>query len=182
MEVKGAALLYTLAGLSVTFAGFSALLLAIRQAAGARLSLLDRFLARTVLIHLFMLTGGAVLPPVLALYELSEALVWKLSAAVFAVPMLGVLLTYAQRRRKAVGAPPPAIVTAVYIVFASAVLAVMLVYVLARFHYAAAAYITALLVSFFTLAFAFITAVEVILRQPADGSRRPGQASSGTTS
>jgi hypothetical protein len=171
VEVKGAVILYTLAGLSVTFAGFSALLLAIRQAAGARLSLLDRFLARTVLIHLFILTSGALLPPVLALYELSEAVVWKISAVVFALPMLAVLLTYWWRRRKAVGTPPPAIVTAIYIVLGSAALGAMLIYVLAGFSYAAAAYITALLVSFFTLAFAFVVAVEVILQQPADGSR-----------
>ena len=43
MEVKGATLLYTLAGLMITFAGFSALLLAVRPAAGARSSLLDRY-------------------------------------------------------------------------------------------------------------------------------------------
>lgn len=47
----------------------------------------------------------------------------------------------------------------------------MLVYVLAGFSYAAAAYITALLVGFFTLAFAFVVALEVILQQPAEGSR-----------
>ena len=34
MEVKGATLLYTLAGLMITFAGFSALLLTLRPAAG----------------------------------------------------------------------------------------------------------------------------------------------------
>jgi hypothetical protein len=41
-EVKGATLLYTLAGLMITFAGFSALLLAVRPAAGAGLSLLGK--------------------------------------------------------------------------------------------------------------------------------------------
>ena len=35
MEVKGATFLYTLATLMITFAGFSALLLAVRPAAGA---------------------------------------------------------------------------------------------------------------------------------------------------
>jgi hypothetical protein len=171
VEVKGAALLYTLAGLSVTFAGFSALLLAIRQTAGARLSLLDRSIARTVLIHLFMLTGGAVLPPVLALYGLSESLIWRISAALFVVPMLLLLLTYSQRRRKVVGTAPPPMVTAIFIVFGSAVLAAMLVYVFAGFGHEAAAYITALFVDFFTIAFAFVTALEVILQQPADGSQ-----------
>jgi hypothetical protein len=53
MEVKGAALLYTLAGLMITFAGFSALLLAVRPAAGARLSMLDRYLAKTVMTYVF---------------------------------------------------------------------------------------------------------------------------------
>ncbi len=38
MEVKGATFLYTLATLMITFAGFSALLLAVRPAAGAKLS------------------------------------------------------------------------------------------------------------------------------------------------
>ena len=49
MEVKGATFLYTLAGLMITFAGFSALLLTLRPAVGARLSLLDRYLAKTVM-------------------------------------------------------------------------------------------------------------------------------------
>src|SRR6185312_5317605 len=43
MEVKGAALLYTLATLAVTFAGFAALLFIIKQSAGGALSPLDRF-------------------------------------------------------------------------------------------------------------------------------------------
>ncbi len=59
MEIKGATLLYTLAGLMITFAGFSALLLTLRPAAGARLSLLDRYLAKMVMTHIFELTAGA---------------------------------------------------------------------------------------------------------------------------
>jgi hypothetical protein len=168
VDVKGAALLYTLAGLMVTFAGFSAILLGVRQAAGASLSVLDRYLARTVLVHLFTLTAGALLPPLLSLYDLPEAAVWKIAAVVFGLPMLLVLLTYPQRRRKAVGAPPPAIIIAVFVVLGSAVLAAMMIYVLAGFQYAAAAYATAIAINFFTTAFAFITALEVILKDPAE--------------
>ena len=168
MEVKGAVLLYTLAGLMVTFAGFSALLLAIRQAAGAKLSVLDRYLAKTVLTNLFMLTAGALLPPLLSLYGLAENLIWGSCAALFGVPMLLLLLTYPRRRRKAVGKGPPTAVFAVFVVLGSAVLAVMLVYVLAGLQYAAAAYITALIVNFFTLAFAFVAALDVIMQQPLD--------------
>jgi hypothetical protein len=107
VDVKGAALLYTMAGLMVTFAGFSAILLSVRQAAGARLSVLDRYLARTVFVHLFALTAAALLPPLLSLYDIPESAVWKIAAAIFGLPMLLLLLTYPQRRRKVVGGPPP---------------------------------------------------------------------------
>ena len=59
MEIKGATLLYTLAGLMITFAGFSALLLFIRPAAGARLSLLDRYLCKNGHDTHFRIDGGS---------------------------------------------------------------------------------------------------------------------------
>ena len=80
MEFKGATFLYTLAGLMITFAGFSALLLAVRPAAGARLSLLDRYLAKTVMTYIFVLTAGALLPALLALYDI-QVRSWKLRTA-----------------------------------------------------------------------------------------------------
>lgn len=168
MEVKGAVLLYTLAGLAVTFAGFSALLLAIRQAAGARSSPLDRYLAKTVLIQLFSLTAGALLPPLLALYDLPEAALWRTAALLFGLPMLLLLVSYPHRRRKAIGQGPPPIVLAVFIVFGSAAIAAMLVWVLAGLPYSAGAYATALIINFFTAAFAFIAAMDVIMQQPPD--------------
>ena len=83
MDLPGTVYLYTLATLMVTFAGFSALLLMIRQAAGAQLSPLDRFLTRTVVGNLFVLTGGALLPPLLQLCGLSEAWVYGVPARSF---------------------------------------------------------------------------------------------------
>ena len=170
MEVKGATLLYTLAGLMITFAGFSALLLGLRQAAGARLSVLDRFLAKTVVSHLFTLTAAALMPPLLALYDLDESRIWKISAVFFALTTLFLLLTFPRRRRKAVGKGPPPAVFWVFIVLGCAVIVAMLIDVLAGSRYAAAAYITALMVNLGTLAFAFITALDVIMQQPAEGS------------
>ena len=76
MEVKGTTLLCTLAGLMITFAGFSALLLFVRPAAGAKLSLLDRYLAKTVMTYVFVLTAGAILPVLLGLYEIQERWIW----------------------------------------------------------------------------------------------------------
>ena len=70
--------MYTLAGLMITFAGFSALLLALRPLAGASLSLLDRYLAKTVMTHIFVLTAGALVPAVvlLGLQSLTKLLIF----------------------------------------------------------------------------------------------------------
>ena len=168
MEVKGATFLYALAALMVTFAGFSALLLGIRQAAGARLSLLDRFIVKTILVQLFILTGAALLPPLLGLWNVSEAWLWRIAAPCFAIPMLILLLTYSHRRRKAIGAGPPPVGFAVFVVVGSVAIAAMLVYIIGGFEYQPAAYITALTVNFFTTAFGFVTALEVIMKQPIE--------------
>ena len=168
MEIEGALLLYALAGLMVTFAGFSALLLGIRQAAGAHVSLLDRYLARTVLTHTFVLTAGALLPPLLALYGVPHAWIWRGSALLFGLPLLLLLLTYPRRRRKVVGSAPPFPIFAVFVVFGSAVLVAMLAYVCAGLRLSVAVYVSGLVVNFFTLTFAFVTALDVVMLQPTE--------------
>ena len=173
MEIKGATLLYTLAGLMITFAGFSALLLAVRPAAGARLSLLDRYLAKTVMTYIFVLTAGALLPALCSLYDIQESWIWRGSGVLFALPMLSLQVTYPRRRRKVVGHGPPPAVFAVFVVFGSAVTLAMLGYVLAGLQYSAAAYITALTIDFFTVIFGFVVALDVIMQQPMEVSERP---------
>jgi hypothetical protein len=173
MEFKGATLLYTLAGLMITFAGFSALLLAVRPAAGARLSLLDRYLAKTVMTYIFVLTAGALLPALFALYDIQEMWIWRTSAVLFALPMLSLQVTYPHRRRKVVGTGPPSAIFAVFVVLGSTVTVAMLGYVLEGLQYSAAAYITALTIDFFTVVFGYLIALDVIMQQPIEVSERP---------
>jgi hypothetical protein len=166
MDIKVETFLYALAGLMITFAGFSALLLALRPAAGAKLSLLDRYLAKTVMTHIFVLTAGALLPALLALYDIQEKWIWRCSAVLFALPMLTLQITFPYRRRKAAGNGPPPSVFAVFVVLGSAVTLAMLGYVLDGLQYSAAAYITALTIDFFTVIFGFLVALDVIMQQP----------------
>jgi hypothetical protein len=163
MEFKGATLLYTLAGLMITFAGFSALLLTLRPAAGARLSLVDRFLAKTVMTHIFVLTAAALLPALFALYDIQETWIWRGSGVLFALPMLSLQVTYPSRRRMVVGEGPPPAIFAVFVVLGSAVTLAMLGYVLEGLQHSATAYITALTIDFFTVIFGFLTALDVII-------------------
>jgi len=123
--------------------------------------------------RIFVLTGAALLPPLLGLYDLPEAWVWRVSAVLFAAPMLALQLTYPYRRRKVTGQAPPASILAVLVVLGAAATAAMLGYILAGFPHAAAAYTSAVTVDFFTVAYAFMVALQVILQQPiapSDGS------------
>jgi hypothetical protein len=172
LEVKGATFLYTLAGVMITFAGFSALLLTLRPAAGARLSLLDRYLARTVMTHIFVLTAAALLPALLALYDVQETWIWRGSAVLFALPMLFLQVTYPHRRRKMVGEGPPPAIFAVFVVFGAVVTLAMLGCILAGLQYGAAAYITALTIDFFTVVFGFVIALDIIMQQPMEMPER----------
>jgi hypothetical protein len=173
MEVKGATFLYTLAGLMVTFAGFSALLFVVRQAAGARLSLLDRYIARTVMTYIFVLTAAALMPLLFALYDIPEKWIWRDSGVLFALPMLSLQVTYPRRRRKVVGNGPPPAIFAVFVVFGSGVTLAMLAYILTGLPYSAAAYITALTIDFFTVVFGFVAALDIIMQQPMEVSELP---------
>jgi len=171
MELKGATLLYTLAALMITLAGFSALLMAVRPAAGAKLSLLDRYLAKTVMTHLFVLTWGALLPPLLALYDIHEPWVWRGAAVLFALPMLFLQVTYPYRRRKVIGTGPPPPIRAVFVVLGAVVTLAMLGYVVGGLHHSGGVYLTALTIDFFTVAFAFVTALDMIMQQPIEAGK-----------
>jgi hypothetical protein len=175
MDFKGASLLYTLAGLMITFAGFSTLLLALRPAAGAKLSLLDRYLAKTVMTYIFVLTAGALLPGLFALFDVPEDWIWRGSGVLFGLPMLSLQVTYPRRRRKTVGREPPFSIYAVLVVLGSAVTLAMLGYILTGVQYRAAVYITALAIDFFTVVFGFMVALDVIMQQPLEVAERPAR-------
>ncbi|THD47640.1 MAG: hypothetical protein E7774_04365 [Bradyrhizobium sp.] len=168
MDIKGAAFLFTLAGLMITFAGLSALLLVLRQSAGARVSRLDRYIAKTVMTYMFSLTAGALLPPLLALYDMPEDLIWRVAGVGFAVPMAALQVSYPVRRRMAVGSAPPFAVYAIFVVLGSAATLAMLAYIVAGFEYRAAAYISALTVDFFTVIYGFVAALDIIMLQPLE--------------
>jgi len=168
MEIKGATLLYTLAGLMVTFAGFSTLLLTLRPAAGAKLSLLDKYLAKTVMTHIFVLIWAALLPPIMALYDMPEPSIWRVSSLLFALPMLLLQLSYPHRRRKAIGGGPPLPILAVFVILSAAVTMAMLGYILGGFPYVAAVYVTSLTINFFTVVFGFAVALGMIMEQPME--------------
>ena len=164
-DLPGSGYLYTLATLMVTFAGFSALLLIIRQTSGGQLSMLDRFLTRTVIGNLLILTAGALLPPLLQLFELAETWIWKIAALAFGLPYLAILVTFPHRRLTVTGHASTRFVYAIFVWLGSAAIVAMIGCVLTGLGYSGAIYIAALTVNFFALAFSFVIALEIILKQ-----------------
>jgi hypothetical protein len=110
MELQGATYLFTLAALSVTFVGFSALVIIIRQTLGGQMSQLEILITRIFIQLGFMVTAGAMLPPLLALFELPHPLIWRISSVAAAIPSFLFAVTYPSRRRAASGVPTPLVI------------------------------------------------------------------------
>jgi hypothetical protein len=122
--------------------------------------------------YIFVLTAGALLPTLTALYDIQEKWIWRGSSLVFALPMLSLQITYPRRRRKVLGKGPPPTIFAVFVVFGSAVTLLMVSYVLGGLPYSAAAYITGLTIDFFTVVFGYVNALDIIMQQPIDVPER----------
>jgi hypothetical protein len=96
--------LYTLAALSVTFVGFSSLVIVLRQTMGGEMSKLDIFITRTFIQVGFLVAAGAMLPGLLTQFQSPQESTWRLSSAVTAVPVLFFACTYPARRKGVSGA------------------------------------------------------------------------------
>src|SRR5271166_5726160 len=101
MDLPGSAYLYTVAAVSVTFVGFSALVMLFRQTVGTGITNYDSFFTITFMQTGFMVTAGALLPPLLALYELPPEVVWRWSSAISAIPIFLFVFTFPSRRGQA---------------------------------------------------------------------------------
>ncbi len=84
MELPGTGYLYNLTLISVTFAGFAALIAAFRQMVGGQLTKHDAFLIRSALIRSLILIVCALLPPLLALFDIPASVIWRTSSLIAA--------------------------------------------------------------------------------------------------
>ena len=167
MEPSGSTYLYALAAVSITFIGFSALLVIFRQARGDALTRYEGYFVLSFIQPGLIVTGGSLLPSVLSLYGIAAQTVWRASSIVVAIPILIFVATLPGRRRAATsGAPIPRYVQVLALLqFA---IAVYLIAVAAGVATATgigpyAASLTALL---FTTVAAYVIALGVALAQP----------------
>jgi hypothetical protein len=94
MELPGTGYLYNLTTISVTFAGFAALIAAFRQMVGGHLTRYDVFLIRSALMRSLIVIICALLPPLLALFEIPPHLIWRTSSLIAAGLIAGFTLAW----------------------------------------------------------------------------------------
>ena len=98
-SVDASGYLYTMAAVGMSFAGLSVLTMILRQMLGGQMTRFDSFVARTW-VHLgFMITFASILPPLLALFEVSTPKGWRISSALMAIILGYWALTFRRRRQ-----------------------------------------------------------------------------------
>ena len=99
MDLVGSSYLYALATLSMTFAGFSAIVIVLRQTIGQRLSPFHLLVTRLYIESGFWAAAFSMLPPLLALCGVPADPVWRISSGVIALVLTTYGVTYRMRRR-----------------------------------------------------------------------------------
>jgi hypothetical protein len=120
-ELEGAAFFYNLSVLALTFAAVSALVMLVRQTLGGKLSGFDIYLLRAYISFGFAVAIGAILPPLLILFELQRVLIWPIASVLAAVMLAIILASVVTMRRRVTSGALPAIVAVSYGLHALAV-------------------------------------------------------------
>jgi hypothetical protein len=107
MEGTGAAYLYTIAVIGITFIGFSAIVMMLRQTSGRPMERFDILIAHVYMEFGLIVSVGSLLPPLFSFWGLRPEMVWRVSSALVGAALLLFSLTYRRRRRKALGEPLP---------------------------------------------------------------------------
>jgi hypothetical protein len=105
MDLPGAAYFYTLAQIGITFSGFAALLMALRQMRGATMSKFHLWVARSYIQSGLVTAMNAMLSPLLFACGLPAGTTWRLVSVFIAVQSI-VLIVLAPKHWKATTALP----------------------------------------------------------------------------
>ena len=158
--------LLRLAALSLSFVGFSAIVVTLRGALGGELS--DRHL-RLVRLYIeggLLVTALALVPALLNLLHIPGTLAWQAASAVAAAIFSLVLVIQFRRRRTVEPGRFPPWVVIVYAISALAALVLWLNVVGVPFHTSAGPYAVVLTWALCIFGFIFVRTIEVFLHRP----------------
>jgi hypothetical protein len=105
MELPGAGYFYTLAQVGITFAGFSALLMTLREMRGSGMSKFHLWVARSYVQSGMVTAVNAMLSPLLFGLGFSERMTWQLASAIIAVQSIFLILLAPKQWKAATDRP-----------------------------------------------------------------------------
>ena len=123
MTLAGTDYLLRLAGLSVTFVGFSAVVVTLRRALDAQISELHVYFIRFFIEGGLLTAALSVLPAALSFTGLPDAMIWRLSSAGAAILFTVYFVFLYRRRRRVTGGSFPRSTGIDFVVSAIATLA-----------------------------------------------------------
>jgi len=100
MDALDVTYLVAIATISITFVGFSSVVVVFRQTQGNRLDSLHIFLVRFYIEMGLIVTGFSLFPLLLAVLGLSEIAVWRVASATYAVVHLVYIRILFRRRQR----------------------------------------------------------------------------------
>lgn len=159
--------LLRLATLSLSFVGFSAVVVTLRGALGGKLSERHLRLVRLYIEGGLLVTALALVPTLLNLLHVSATVTWPLSSAVAASIFTFVLLIQFRRRRLVEGQFPPWVII-IYTVAIVAVASLWLNAVGVPFPSRAGPYAVVLTLALFIFGFIFVRTIELFLHSTTD--------------
>ena len=166
MEPSGSGYLYTLAAVSITFVGFSTLLLIFRQARGDVMTKYESYFMLSFIHPGFIVTGGSLLPAALGLYGLPTVAVWRVCSVIAAVPILLFVTTLPSRRHAATSSPMPRYVQVLSLVQLLIALSLVANAIGVPAAPGVAPYAAAMTGLLFTTAAAFVIAIGIAFAEP----------------
>src|SRR6266550_1494721 len=105
MDLPGASYFYTLAQVGITFAGFAAILMTLRQMRGASLSKFHLWVAQSYVTSGMVTAMNALLSPLLFGLGLSERMTWQVASFLIAVQSIVLIVLAPGQWRAAEGGP-----------------------------------------------------------------------------
>lgn len=170
MDLPGTGYLLTLAALAITFLGFASLLLIfLRPATGGPLTRYDAFFTLSFVQLGFVIVFGSLLPPLLALWAMPEALVWQGASALTAI-LHGIFCIAAPLRRRGLDAPGRTYFAPLAVPHLIALAILVMTAFNVRLGPGAAPYATAITLIWFTTGLGYYLSLRVLLRVDASSS------------
>lgn len=107
MELPNSGYFFTLATISITFVGFTAIVVILRQSLGKPFLAIDALVARLFMVWGFTITYASMMPVALAAFDFSASVIWRASSIVGSISLLGINLGYPPLRIRATGERTP---------------------------------------------------------------------------